>query len=157
MGDAYPVEVDTLDILKAKITKAVKDNGITSDVAEVVIIEPPELKGEHFATETVYAKIHFKDPSVKEKNLFVKKFSSNPLHTEMVKEMKFMEKEAGFFQKFLPFIRNFCKRFPGWLKSIYFSMRSLYCLCNICDAFLSDVKSCSISSQYASTPMTTAS
>jgi len=113
MGDAHPIEVDTLDILKSKITKAVKASGISSEVAEITIIEPPELKGEHFATETVYAKIRFNDSSIKEKNLFVKKFGSNSLHTEMVKKMKVMEKEAGFFIEFLPLARNFCKRFPG--------------------------------------------
>ena len=113
MGDLHVAENDSLDILKAKITKSVAKNGIASEVAEVTIIEPPELKGEHFATETVYAKIRFTDPSLPPKNLFVKKFSSNPMHTQMVKEMKVMEKETAFFHEFLPLAQDFCKKFPG--------------------------------------------
>jgi len=112
MGDGTAAEKD-LHILKGKIIKALQQNGINSEVQDIVIVEPPELKGEHFATETVYAEIKFKDSSIKPVNLFVKKYSNNAVHTEMVKKMKVMPKEASFFQEFLPALRTFCSKFPG--------------------------------------------
>lgn len=97
-----------------KFIKILENNGIFEQVKSVVITETPELKGEHMATATVYAKIEFKNPSVKPKNLFIKKYTDNEDHTAWVKEMKLMEKEATFYNDFLPALREFTGKFDGY-------------------------------------------
>jgi len=99
--------------LKDKFVQILQKSGITDEVQEVLIKEPPELQGEHMATATVYVQINFKDATLKPKNLFVKKFASNELHTQMVKAMRIMEKESSFFNEFLPTANKFCKEQIG--------------------------------------------
>jgi len=101
------------DDLKEKFLSILSKNGITDDVEDITITEPPELQGEHMATATVYVTVKFKDQAKKQKNLFVKKFTENPMHTKMVKQMKVMEKETSFFTEFLPFANQFYKEHTG--------------------------------------------
>jgi len=99
--------------LKEKFIQILQKNGIADEVQEVLIKEPPELKGEHMATATVYVVINFKDANLKPKNLFVKRFPSNELQTQSVKAMRIMEKESSFFTEFLPGANSFCKEQIG--------------------------------------------
>jgi len=101
------------DELKEKFIGILQKNGITDEVREVLIKEPPELQGEHMATATVYAQINFTDEKLKPKNLFVKRFSSNEMHAQMIKAMRIMEKESSFFNDFLPAANKFCKEQIG--------------------------------------------
>jgi len=99
-----------------KFTEILKLNGISEEVERVVIHEPPELKGEHMATATVYARIEFKDASKRSKNLFVKRFFPSEVQTAMLKKMRIMEKEATFYNNFLPEIASFSKKFHRYLE-----------------------------------------
>lgn len=67
------------------------------------------------ASATVYVHVDFKDPSLKRKNLFVKKFTNNEAHVKWTREMRIMEKESAFFNKFLPKTREFCMKYKGYL------------------------------------------
>lgn len=96
------------------------------EIADIEIYEPPELKGEHMATVTVYGKVKFQDKGVKDRNIFIKKFSGNPLHNEFIKMMKVMEKEASFFNEYLPYLQKFCKNNEGTENLLDFFPDHLY-------------------------------
>jgi len=102
------------DELKKKYEDILKVNGISDEVKTITSLEPEELKGEHMATATIYVQVEFKDPSIKPKNLFVKKFVENETYKDMVKKMQIMEKESNFFLNFLPEAQEFCKNYPGY-------------------------------------------
>lgn len=101
------------DPLRQKFVDILKSHGILDEVETITMTEPPELKGEHMASCTVYVLVEFKDTSVKPKNLFCKKFSSNAAHIQFTKAMRIMEKEAAFFNEFLPKARECCKKYKG--------------------------------------------
>jgi hypothetical protein len=101
------------DPLRQKFIDILKSHGILHPVEKVIMTEPEELKGEHMATATVYVRIEYQDPSIKPKNLFVKKFPNNAAHTLFTKQMRIMEKESAFFNDFLPKAREFCKKYKG--------------------------------------------
>jgi hypothetical protein len=107
------------DDTKRKFCEILKKNGISDEVEEVLVHEPEHLKGEHLATASLYVEIKFKDSSIKPKHLFAKKFFDNPLQTAMVKEMKIMDKESSFYQEFLPYAREYCKKYPGYCETIF--------------------------------------
>lgn len=111
--------------LHAKFCRILSDNGISSYVESIVMTHPPELKGEHMATATVYVTVNFKDKTIKPKNLFVKKFTNSEMFTKATKDMKLMDKESEFFNRFLPACREYCGQFEGWVKSITFNYKSL--------------------------------
>lgn len=97
--------------VKQKFESILVRNGITDQVDTVIITEPAHLKGEHFATSTVYVTINFKGKMVNERNLFLKRFASGEFLTESLKRGKIMEKEAEFYNTFLPACKEFCKEF----------------------------------------------
>lgn len=99
--------------LRQKIIDILMNNGVTDEVNEVKMFEPEHLKGEHMATATFYCSAEFKDPEVKEKNLFVKRFHNSDAHIEWGKRSRIMEKEAEFYNKFLPRLRKFCEEYNG--------------------------------------------
>lgn len=101
------------DPLRQKFIDILNSNGIKDEVDKVVMTEPPELKGEHFATATVYLRFEFVDKSKKPKNLFVKKFTSNEAHTAFIRQGRIMEKEMSFFKEFLPKAKAFCAKYKG--------------------------------------------
>jgi len=99
--------------LKAKISKALKTNGIMEEVNEIIMHEPEHLKGEHMATASWYVEVKFKNSSLKPKYLFMKNYFNNPTQTAMSKGMKIMDKESSFYLEFLPTARKFCETRMG--------------------------------------------
>lgn len=100
-----------VDPMRQKFVDILKSNGILDEVETLTMNEPEELKGEHMASASAYVRVEFKDASIKPKNLFVKKFTSNAAHTQFTKAMRVMEKESAFFNEFLPKARKFCQKY----------------------------------------------
>ena len=82
---------------------------VTEEITKVERFVPP-LHGEHFASACISVTIHRKDATPLE--LFVKKFTENPYHQEMLKEMGVFDKEAGFFNVLLPELQKVVKARP---------------------------------------------
>jgi len=113
--------------LKAKLIQILKTHGgIQDEIEKIIIREPPELKGEHMATATVYGKVEFKDESLRPKNIFIKKFMDNPMHTEWIKTMQVMEKESSFFNEYLPYAQKFCDNNTGSKNLMTFFPKFIY-------------------------------
>lgn len=102
------------DPLRQTFVEIMKSQGIAEEVGEIIMVEPQELKGEHMATLSVYVKVEFKGGVRKPKNLFVKKHVNNAGHQEVTKKMRIMQKEGKFLFEFLPKMREFCGKFPGY-------------------------------------------
>jgi hypothetical protein len=101
--------------LEEEFRKILAKDGISDEIEEVLLNEPDNIKGEHMGTACYYAEVKFKDKSIKPLHLFAKRFHANSAHTEMVKEMKVMDKEAAFYTKFLPAAKEHCMKYPGWV------------------------------------------
>jgi len=113
--------------LEAKLIRIMKTHGGVSDeIKKIIIHEPVELKGEHMATATVYGKVEFKDDSIPPRNIFIKKFTGNPLHNEWVQKIQIMEKESSFFNDFLPYATEFCKNNIGSKNLLNFFPKFIY-------------------------------
>ncbi|OXA51215.1 uncharacterized protein LOC110853285 [Folsomia candida] len=112
--------------MQEKFASILSDHGIKDEIDTITMVHPPELKGEHMATATVYVTINFKDATKKPKNLFVKKFTNSELFTKASRDMKIMDKESEFFNKFLPACREFCAKFEGCKDLLHFFPACLY-------------------------------
>ncbi|OXA50931.1 uncharacterized protein LOC110853581 [Folsomia candida] len=121
-----PLAEDVPLELQEKLASILSDHGIKDEIDTITMVHPPELRGEHSATATVYVTINFKDVTKKAKNLFVKKFTNSELYTKASRDMKIMDKESEFFNKFLPACREFCAKFEGCKDLLHFFPACLY-------------------------------
>ena len=97
MSSATPTEHDLL-------LKILETNKVERQVKRVDV-KSPEMGGDHFASRCEFWTVYFNDegPAL---DLFVKKSVANEKYAKVLTAMQMFEKEAGFFNAFLPGMTN---------------------------------------------------
>lgn len=86
------------------LRKILETNKVKRELKRVDV-KAPEMGGDHFASRIEFWTVHFNDDDAP-LDLFVKKSVANEKFASMLTEMQMFEKEAGFFNAFLPAMIN---------------------------------------------------
>lgn len=102
-------DIPGTDNVTEKFIEILRSNGI-KDAVSSVCVKDAGLKGEGFASLTQYVTVQFENPNLKPLNLFVKSYTNNASHSEMLDELKLFQKEATFLVDYVKAAKEMCRQ-----------------------------------------------